>query len=242
MCVGGGVLLKYDFRVLFIYFLFCFQIMNSFSVAAARILKSELIQKCRFVGRAMFNKYLLITNVGISVTLSGVGDVIQQHYEILKGEKESWDHIRTLHMSVSGMTVGILCHHWYLYLDRAIPGRNFKCVLKKVFVDQVLFSPISITLFFVTLGFLEKSSIKHVTEEIIQKGWRLYLAEWVVWPPAQVINFYLLPTRFRVLYDNTISLGYDIYTSYVKHEIPLEERTSNLYDITEDITLVSDGL
>jgi protein Mpv17 len=43
-----------------------------------------------------------------------------------------------------------------------------------------------------------------------------------VWPPAQVINFYLLPTRFRVLYDNTISLGYDVYTSYVAHEIPLQ--------------------
>jgi hypothetical protein len=26
-----------------------------------------------------------------------------------------------------------------------------------------------------------------------------------------------------VLYDNTISLGYDIYTSYVANEIPLED-------------------
>jgi protein Mpv17 len=60
-------------------------------------------------------------------------------------------------------------------------------------------------------------------KELKQKGWRLYVAEWVVWPPAQVINFYLLPTRFRVLYDNTVSLGYDIYTSYVAHEIPLED-------------------
>jgi hypothetical protein len=61
-------------------------------------------------------------------------------------------------------------------------------------------------------------STEEVLEEIKSKAWRLYAAEWVVWPPAQIINFYLLPTRFRVLYDNTISLGYDVYTSYVKHD------------------------
>lgn len=54
--------------------------------------------------------------------------------------------------------------------------------------------------------------------EIKSKAWRLYAAECVIWPPAQVINFCWLPTRFRVLYDNVISLGYDVYTSYVKHD------------------------
>lgn len=42
-----------------------------------------------------------------------------------------------------------------------------------------------------------------------------------VWPTAQVINFWILPNRFRVLYDNTISLGYDVYTSAVINE-PIE--------------------
>ena len=45
----------------------------------------------------------------------------------------------------------------------------------------------------------------------------MYMVEWVVWPPAQFFNFYILPTRFRVLYDNVISLGYDMYTSHVKY-------------------------
>ena len=48
-------------------------------------------------------------------------------------------------------------------------------------------------------------------------GTQLYLAEWFIWPPAQFINFYFLPTRFRVVYDNVISLGYDMYTSHVKN-------------------------
>lgn len=40
----------------------------------------------------------------------------------------------------------------------------------------------------------------------------------LVWPTAQFINFWILPNRFRVLYDNTISLGYDVYTSAVINE------------------------
>lgn len=65
--------------------------------------------------------------------------------------------------------------------------------------------------------------MSRVKKEIVQKGWMLYAAEWMIWPPAQVINFYWLPTRYRVLYDSTISLGYDVYTSYIKHEVPLDD-------------------
>lgn len=117
-----------------------------------------------------------------------------------------------------------------------MPGRNLKIVLKKVFWDQMICSPIVISTFFITLGVLEKSSREEVVAEIKSKAWKLYagtllhlfylfcidrinfiLAEWVVWPPAQIINFYWLPNKYRVLYDNTISLGYDVYTSKVKH-------------------------
>ncbi|XP_069669248.1 mpv17-like protein 2 [Periplaneta americana] len=189
----------------------------------ARILKSEIIQKCRTVSHVMFTKHLFLTNVGISLSLSGVGDIIQQHYELLNGDHEKWNRTRTLHMSLTGMTIGVFCHHSYKWLDSLFPGRTLRTVIKKVLVDQLINSPICITIFFATLSCLERSSFETFVKELKQKGWRLYVADWVVWPPAQLINFYILPTRFRVLYDNTISLGYDVYTSYVAHEIPLED-------------------
>ena len=87
-------------------------------------------------------------------------------------------------------------------------------------LDQIICSPLTIGTFFVTLAVVEKASADEFLEELRDKSWRLYLAEWVIWPPAQMINFFFLPLKYRVLYDNTISLGYDVYTSYVKHEIP----------------------
>lgn len=120
-------------------------------------------------------------------------------------------------MAISGMSVGIVCHYWYRFLDARLPGKTIGTVLKKVIFDQLICSPLYIGIFFLTLGVLENKSWAEVKLEIKDKAHKLYIAEWIVWPPAQIINFYFLPTRFRVLYDNTISLGYDFYTSHVKY-------------------------
>lgn len=169
-----------------------------------------------FSRRAFSDRYLLVTNVGISISLSGVGDCIEQQYEIHgEGRLNQYDPLRTGQMAVSGMTVGIFCHHWYKFLDHRLPGRSIRQVLKKVLIDQTVASPCVIFLFFVTLGALRRSSAAEIWAEMKDKALTLYTAEWVVWPPAQVLNFYFLPTRFRVLWDNTISLGYDVYTSAV---------------------------
>lgn len=169
----------------------------------------------QFTKIAFSDKYLLYTNVGISISLSGVGDFIEQQYEIFKKEMNKWDRKRTSQMSISGMTVGVFCHHWYKVLDKKLPGRTINVVLKKVFIDQTVASPIVIFIFFLTLGTLRKSSFREMGNEIKDKAITLYSAEWVVWPPAQLINFYILPPRYRVLYDNSISLGYDVFTSNV---------------------------
>lgn len=121
-------------------------------------------------------------------------------------------------MAISGMTIGIVCHHWYKFLDARISGHTIRIVLRKVIIDQLICSPLCIGIFFLTLGVLENNNLAELIDEIKKKAHRLYIAEWVIWPPAQVINFYFLPTRYRVLYDNTISLGYDVYTSHVKHD------------------------
>ncbi|KAK6622276.1 hypothetical protein RUM43_012611 [Polyplax serrata] len=192
----------------------------------SRCFGRDLVDKCRYVTHQMFHKYLLITNVGISASLSFTGDILQQHYEMIQNNDRIWDKGRTLRMTVAGISVGTICHYWYKFLDRKLPERTLKIVLKKVALDQLVCSPLYITVFFATTCALEKTTFSEFKQEIIHKGWRLYLAEWIIWPPAQVFNFYILPPRFRVLYDNIISLGYDVYTSYVKNEIPMESETN----------------
>jgi len=187
----------------------------------------------------LFKKHLLMTNLAISAGLSATGDSIQQHYEKIKDPERNYNFRRTLNMSTAGVTIGGVCHFWYLWLDRFLPGRTFSIALKKMLLDQIICSPVTIGTFFVTLAVVEKSSADEFLEELRSKSWRLYLAEWVIWPPAQMINFFFLPLRYRVLYDNTISLGYDVYTSYVKHEIP---SSSSIEDMPSSIAVRATSL
>lgn len=55
----------------------------------------SVVKRFKAMSRTAFSdKYLLLTNVGISVGLSGVGDFIEQHYEIMTGEMQKWDRHR----------------------------------------------------------------------------------------------------------------------------------------------------
>jgi len=194
----------------------------------------------RAVLRKTFGNHLFFTNVGISFGLSGVGDLIEQKIErkqltqqqnssnlVKKVSSINWS--RTLHMSTAfGLTSGFLCHFWYNYLDRMLPGRGVRIIVQKIAWDQLMFSPVCIAACLVVAGSLEAKSASSLTSETLQLGGRLYLAEWLIWPPAQFINFYYLPTKYRVLYDNLVSLVYDTYTSHVKFTVQvtdgLEER------------------
>ncbi|CAH0761284.1 unnamed protein product [Diatraea saccharalis] len=179
----------------------------------------------RVVKVAFTDKYLLYTNVTISVSLSALGDSLEQSYELYVKEQKEYDAKRTLNMAFSGSAVGVLCHYWYKILDKFIVGKTADMVIKKLLLDQLIFSPIMIMTFFGSLALLEDNPLQNFKEEVRDKFLTLYTAEWMVWPPAQVINFYFLPTRYRVLYDNIISLGYDIYSSQVKHNKSLKTMT-----------------
>jgi len=181
-----------------------------------------MVNFSKFVSVLFSNKNLLLTNVSVSAGLSGFGDVLIQHHEKTRATTSPAHRLnltRSCHMGVSfGLTSGFFCHYWYNFLDKKIPGKSIGIVARKIIYDQLLFSPFLIVACLAVAGIIEASSKENILKDIKEKGTRLYLAEWFIWPPAQFFNFYFLPTRFRVVYDNVISLGYDMYTSHVKHD------------------------
>ncbi|CAH2005719.1 unnamed protein product [Acanthoscelides obtectus] len=167
------------------------------------------------IKKAFSKKYLLFTNIGISCSLSGLGDVIEQQVEYYQGVIKRWDPIRTRNMAIAGISVGTVCHFWYMNLDKLIPGQTLRIVFTKVMLDMLIGSPLYLSAFFVTLNVAEGSTKEQIVEEFKDKSWKLYLAEWIIWPPAQFVNFYFLSTKYRVLFDNGVSLLYDVFASKI---------------------------
>lgn len=165
-------------------------------------------------------KYLLCTNVTLSTALSALGDILEQRLEILNGEQNVWDKKRTSNMGISGTTVGFFSHYWYLFLEKKIPTQNIRSVAKKIVLDQLIGTPIGISTLLITLCLLQRKSMREFKDDMKHRVWRLYFGEVLIWTPAQFINFYFVPYRYRVLYDNLISLAYDIFVSYVMNDLP----------------------
>ncbi|XP_071555305.1 mpv17-like protein 2 [Temnothorax nylanderi] len=198
----------------------------------------------------LFGKYLLVTNTVSCGLMMAAGDVIQQRSEHWKkhcSDKKYFpssviaaspedemvtaisstsayghDYMRTRNMTVVGLVQGPFHHCFYTILDKVLPGRNAKSVLKKTLLDQSIASPTCLGIFFVGLGLLESRKIKEICEELKLKFGDTWKVDCCFWPPAQCINFLFVPLHYRVLYTNVMTMVYDIFLSYMKYDAHFE--------------------
>lgn len=194
--------------------------------------------------RKIFGKYLLITNTVSCGLMMGIGDLIQQRSEYWRRsnncnistsvkngnnsllanikdlEEASYTHnyMRMKNMITVGLLQGPFHHYFYAALERFIPGRNAKSIVKKTLLDQSIASPTCLIIFFVGIGLLEHQKIQAIYEELKLKLCDTWKVDCCFWPPTQSINFCFVPLRYRVLYTNFMTMVYDIFLSYMKYD------------------------
>uniref|UniRef100_A0A182JVC8 Uncharacterized protein n=1 Tax=Anopheles christyi TaxID=43041 RepID=A0A182JVC8_9DIPT len=189
----------------------------------------------RKVWKLLFGRYLLVTNTVSSGVLMLAGDIAAQEIERRQATipvasegleskrlcKQQCSHllgfILIVNMTLVGLSQGPLHHYLYKWMDAYLPGATVRTVFKKIGIDQFVISPIFIVTYLYSAGLLEGASLKDCSAELRYKYWTIYTADWLVWPPTQFINFYLLSPKYRVLYINAITMLYNVFLCYIKH-------------------------
>ncbi|KAK7874548.1 hypothetical protein R5R35_013122 [Gryllus longicercus] len=149
--------------------------------------------------------------------------MILQEIEIQKGKqifpklKKRYDWKRVHRMFWVGIIQGPPQHIFFKCLDKYYPGHDYISIMKKILLDQVIQSPLCIALFFVSNGILEGQEFSVTVSELKKKFIVVYCIDWLLWPPAQVLNFYYVPPQYRVLYVNLTTLMYNVFLSFTKH-------------------------
>lgn len=165
-----------------------------------------------------FKENLVVANTAFYVSMFTLADGIIQVMEQAGNDKFEYDFKRTGKMIVFASLFGPPSYYWYVGLDRFIvQGTLRNIVLKKILADQFVFAPIFYVSFFGICGKCEQKSVRQISTEFKEKIVSLYLTDWTVWPAAQAINFFFIPSRFRVVYVSTMYFLWDIFLSYVKH-------------------------
>lgn len=170
-----------------------------------------------------YNHQLMVNPIPTKCITAGViafvADIVCQTYfssdEKLK-EKPPMERIdwrRNFNFTLLN-AVGIppLTHYWYGYLSTRIVGDTIAAALKRVFFDQALFAPLLVGALF-SSNMVLKGEADGIHDKLRNDLPGTMLSNYMVWIPAQILNFRYVPPQLRVLWANFVGFFWNIYLS-----------------------------
>eukprot|EP00611_Tribonema_gayanum_P025994 TRINITY_DN6071_c0_g1_i1.p1 TRINITY_DN6071_c0_g1~~TRINITY_DN6071_c0_g1_i1.p1 ORF type:complete len:294 (-),score=35.84 TRINITY_DN6071_c0_g1_i1:253-1134(-) len=116
-------------------------------------------------------------------------------------------------MLLSGALFAPAAHFWYGFLGRWLPGQTLMVATKRMALDQFVFSPVFVGVFFSALMVLEGEAAR-IPDKLRQDYWTTLVSNWTLWMPAQLVNFRLVPLQYQVGAANCVGLFWNAYLSF----------------------------
>jgi len=154
-----------------------------------------------------------VTITASSNSSSSIGKWLESFWQ------EGWDYRRSLHFFILGFVfVAPTSHYWYGGMAKHAwtRGQSFKQISKRVVLDQFVWTPVFFVIWLGGFWSMEANEVNlsHLQEQLTTSLPDIMVANWILWIPAQYINFYACPVKFQVLFVNLIELGWNCYLSF----------------------------
>lgn len=141
------------------------------------------------------------------------------------------DFIRCFAVLVEGLVfTGPGLHFLYTKLESLMPSRSStRAALFHVAVDEFIFDPMFVALFFVLCGSLEGKKFRgEVIPQIKSEYWSALKGGWAVsllFLPLEFSTFRYLPLEFRVLVVNLTDVAWTAVVSFYSHLVHEKKQT-----------------
>lgn len=117
-------------------------------------------------------------------------------------------------------------------LEWLFPGTETRMVLGKMAMDNLVYTPLSILIFFTFLSLSQGLDKERLKRDLAKNYLPTLKTSLMVWPLASIVNFLLIPLNFRPLFiggapllspsscadPSGLSVIWNAYLSYVKHQ------------------------
>ncbi|KDQ13733.1 hypothetical protein BOTBODRAFT_33432 [Botryobasidium botryosum FD-172 SS1] len=190
--------------------------------------------------QAQFNARPTTTLAVTNGSLSALADIIAQSAQLFNARKhhshhhkidppplDHYDVHRTLRFAAFGVAMGPLIGRWNKFLEHAFPLRparvgarygasskvSLRALGKRVLGDQLIMAPIGLGLFVGSMGLMEGRNAAGVRQKYADMYLPAIVANWKVWPVAQLINFRFMPLPYRVPFQATCGVFWTLYLS-----------------------------
>ncbi|KAI0056889.1 hypothetical protein BV25DRAFT_1831774 [Artomyces pyxidatus] len=166
----------------------------------------------------------LAAQCGTSMLIFGAGDVLAQQAVERRGKKH--DIARTARLAFyGGALFAPPITKWLQFLGRLQFSSPTKAIIYRTWLDQSLAAPLVVGWFFTSMTFLEGHGLSEATERMKASYAPTLMRGWLVFGPAQAINFWLVPPQLRFVFLGVVSLFWNTYLSAVNAKHDLSELT-----------------
>ncbi|KAI0768511.1 hypothetical protein BD413DRAFT_126857 [Trametes elegans] len=176
--------------------------------------------------------------------LNALGDVVAQLTQRVversedRRQERPYNIPRTLRFFAFGFGMGPVIGRWNFFLEKHFPLRSLggntgkvslRALARRVGADQLFMAPIGLGLFIGSMGVMEGRSAKHIEQRYKDLYKPALIANWQVWPLAQLVNFRFMPLPYRVPFQSTCGVFWTLYLSLLNaKEDEIQDRTEGM--------------
>jgi len=167
--------------------------------------------------KKLVDKYPYRMQMTAATLTTSIADIIGQ--SITKELSEKYDLKRTLIMGSFGLLwFGPLATTWYRFAHRKMLSP-----LRSILTDQLMIAPTIMGGFCFLHPIANGTSVNDSFDKFKIKFLSTITSAWMLWTPAQIINFYFVPYQFRGIYGLCVALVWSTFLSIMFNQ-PTNER------------------